>query len=62
MAEEESMVAVGLGTVLTGGFLTALAEIADVSFGLLPVGFFGLGSILIGLGLAERLIPLLRKK
>lgn len=53
---KESLVHMGLGSLVTGGFLSALEVIADITFGLLPEGLFGLGAVLIGAGLYERFV------
>lgn len=53
---EESLVSMGLGALVTGGFLAALEVIGNITFGLLPTGLFGLGTVLIGAGLYERFV------
>ena len=51
-----SLVEMGLGALVTGGFLAALETIGNLTFGLLPTGLFGLGTVLIGAGLYERFV------
>jgi hypothetical protein len=41
----------GLALTLTGGVLTAIQSISAANFGLFPTFAFGLGAIIIGVGL-----------
>ena len=49
-------VTMGLGCVFTGGVLEALAAIAGLSMGLLPIGLLSVGLVVVGAGFYEKFV------
>ena len=55
MAEEGlELVYAGTGTILAGGFMSAMEAIATITFGVVPVALIGIGGVLMVAGFYER--------